>query len=273
MKISRKRYSMVTAYDALTSRFLEEAGVDIILVGDSVGMVLLGYPNTAAVTMEEMLHHAKAVRRGAPKSFVIGDLPKKGVSAGSQQALRSAQRFLGEAKMDGVKIEWGKHALKSTELMVKKKIWVQGHVGLTPQACRDISEFKLQGKTASAAYEIYHQAKMFESAGAKMLLLECIPLELARIITESVKIPTIGIGAGAFCNGQVLVFQDLLGLFDGFKPRFVRRYAELGLETRKILKQFKSDVSFARFPRRDESFSMPAADFEELKSRIQRERL
>lgn len=270
MKIGSKRYTMVTAYDALTSQLLEEVGVDFILVGDSLGMVLLGYPNTACVTMEEMLHHAKAVRRGAPKSFVIGDLPKKGVSGGPRQALLSAQKFTSEAGMDGVKIEWGKHALSSVELMARKKIFVQGHVGLTPQACKDASEFRLQGKTVKNAYEIYRQAKAFESAGAKMLLLECIPAELAQMIRSAVKIPTIGIGAGPFCDGQVLVFQDLVGFFDGFKPRFVRRYTELAAQARKALRNFTQDVRGGRFPSKKESFLMEKSVLKQLSDKIRK---
>ena len=259
------KYATLTAYDALTSRILERAGVDIILVGDSVGMVLLGYPNTACVVMEEMLHHAKAVRRGAPKSYILGDLPKKGIQKGPRQALLSAQRFLDEAKMDGVKLEWGKDCLKSTELMVKHKISVQGHVGLTPQAVKNSAGFKLQGKTFRDAVKILNQARDFESAGASLLLLECIPWQLGKMITDSVKIPTIGIGAGPYCDGQVLVFQDLVGMFDRFKPRFVRRYSQSGAEAKKAATAYIKDVRENRFPGFGESFDMNAAEFKKLR--------
>ena len=264
------KYVMLTAYDALTSRVLEAAGVDFILVGDSVGMVLLGYPNTSCVTMDEMIHHAKAVRRGAPKSCVVGDLPKKGVEKGPKQALLSAKRFRDEAKINVVKIEWGKDCLRSTESIVRQKIAVQGHVGLTPQAVKNATGFRLQGKTAVTALKIFKQAKAFESAGASLLLLECIPWQLAKLIQENVSIPTIGIGAGPYCDGQVLVFQDLIGMFDQFKPKFVRRYAETSAEVKKAVVGYARDVRQNRFPGLGESFSLDGAEFEKLRLAVKR---
>ncbi len=251
---------MLTAYDALTSRILEEAKVDFILVGDSVGMVLLGYPNTGSVTMEEMLHHAKAVRRGAPKSFIIGDLPKKGVEKGPRHALESAKKFFHDARLDAVKIECSLDSLKATELIVKTGIMVQGHIGLTPQKVKKAADFKLQGRSASAAQKILRQARAFEAAGASLLLLECIPWELAKVISDSVKIPTIGIGAGPCCDGQVLVFHDLVGMFDSFKPKFVKKYAEIGVEIKKAVADYVRDVREGHFPGIAQSFSMDARE-------------
>ncbi len=259
------KYAMLTAYDALTSGILEGAGVDFILVGDSVGMVLLGYPNTAMVTMDEMLHHSKAVRRGAPKSFILGDLPKKGIVKGPAQTLASARRFVAEASLDGVKLEWSKDCLMSTELMVRHKILVQGHVGLTPQAVKNKSGFKVQGKDASSALEIIRQAKAFEDAGASLLLMECVPWEVAQIITNSLRIPTIGIGAGPYCDGQVLVFHDLIGMFQGYTPKFVKHYAETGIASQKAAAGYVRDVRAGRFPGLDQSFRMDAAQLAKLR--------
>lgn len=265
-KLGRK-YAMLTAYDALTSRVLEAAGVDFILVGDSVGMVLLGYPSTAPVTMDEMVHHAKAARRGAPKTFMIGDLPKKGVEKGPRQALESALRFTGEASLDAVKIEWSKDCLKATELLVKNKVPVQGHVGLTPQSVKG-GEFRLQGKNASSAEKILKQAQSFERAGASLLLVECVPWELGKIITDHVTVPTIGIGAGPYCDGQVLVYQDLIGAFDAFKPKFVKRYAETAAGAKKAVSDYLHEVRQGRFPGFGQSFAMDPAELETLRKKF-----
>ncbi len=263
-----RKYAMLTAYDALTSRLLEAAGVDFILVGDSVGMVLLGYPSTTLVTMEEMMHHAKAARRGAPKTFMIGDLPKKGIDKGPRQALESAKRFAGEAGMDAVKIEWNKNCLKATELVVKNGVPVQGHVGLTPQAVK-AGEFKVQGKTALQAEKILKQAKAFEQAGASLLVLECIPWEVAKVITDQVTVPTIGIGAGPYCDGQVLVYQDLVGAFDSFKPKFVKRYAETAALSKKAVHDYIQEVRQGRFPGFGQSFTMDPAELATLNRKLQ----
>lgn len=260
----RRKYAMITAYDALTARSLEAAGVDFILVGDSLGMVLLGYPTTSHVTMDEMIHHAKAVRRGAPKSFILGDLPRKGVEKGAVQALRSARRFRDEAGCDAVKIEWGKDCLRATELIVKAGIPVQGHVGLTPQDVRKPGDYRVKGRTAVEARVILEQAKAFEDAGASLLLMECVPTELAKLVTERSKAPVIGIGAGPYCDGQVLVFQDLVGLFDQFQPRFVKRFAETGVAVKKAVADYLRDVRAGRFPDSAHSFKMDPRELEAL---------
>lgn len=261
---------MITAYDAPTAAMLEAAGTDFILVGDSLGMVLLGYPNTAQVTMDEMIHHAKAVRRGAPKSWVIADLPLKGIQKGPQQTLKSALRFIREAGADIVKIEWGTHCLESVSLMARKGIAVQAHVGLTPQKAKSQKDFKVQGVSAKDAEQIFKQSLALEKAGASLLLLECVPWPLAQKIAENLKIPVIGIGAGSFCDGQVLVFHDLVGLFEGFKPRFVRRYAS-GAETfRKGIQNYLGDVRLHKFPVPAESFGMDPHELALFSKRIAR---
>ena len=249
-----KKWTMLTAYDAPTAEILESEGVDLILVGDSVGMVLLGYDSTREVTMDEMIHHAKAVRRGAPKSFIIGDMPLKGIEKGPAQALRSAKRFIREAGCDAVKVEWGKNSIEITDLLVHHRIPVMGHVGLTPQNPK--IGFKVQGQTAGSAIEIFETAKMFEKHKVFSLLLECLPSPVARAITEHVKVPVIGIGAGPDCDGQVLVYHDLVGAFKKFHPRFVKNYADIDKSMRNAVRKYIRDVREKNFPKKMHSFSM-----------------
>ena len=247
---------MLTAYDAPTAELLESAGIDLILVGDSLGMVLLGYPSTTNVTMDEMIHHAKAVRRGAPRSLIIGDLPLKGVEKGPGQALASARRFIEEAHLDAVKLEWSQNAMQTTELFVKHRIPVMGHAGLTPQTADKNNGFTVQGREASSALKIFEAARAFETKGAFSVLLECVPRPVAQIITKSLRVPTIGIGAGPHCDGQVLVFHDLVGIFKKFRPRFVKRYANLDRAMRRAVELYKRDVLAGKFPRNAQSFLM-----------------
>jgi len=247
---------MLTAYDAPTAELLESAGIDLILVGDSLGMVLLGYPSTTQVTMDEMIHHAKAVRRGAPRSLIIGDLPLKGIEKGPRQALASARRFIEEAHLDAVKLEWGKDAIQTTELFVKHHIPVMGHAGLTPQTANKNIGFKVQGQDAASALKVFEVAKAFETKGAFSVLLECVPAPVAQIVTRSLQVPTIGIGAGPHCDGQVLVFHDLVGIFKKFKPRFVKRYTNLNTAMQRAVESYKRDVLAGKFPDRKHSFSM-----------------
>ena len=249
---------MVTAYDAPTAELLESAGIDMILVGDSLGMVLLGYPSTKLVTMDEMIHHTKAVRRGAPKSFVIGDLPLKSIEKGPKQALVSARRFIEEAGANAVKLEWGRDAQKISDLFFKKNIPMMGHVGLTPQTAR---RNVVQGSDAVNALKIYESARCFENKGAFSVVLECVPILLGQMITKSLLIPTIGIGAGPSCDGQVLVFQDLVGIFTKFKPRFVKRYANLDRLMRQAVESYKKDVLSGKFPDNKHGFSMKKETF------------
>ncbi len=255
-KKRRKKCVVLTAYDAPTATLLEELGVDAILVGDSLGMVLLGYPQTSCVTMNEMLHHLKAVRRGAPKSFVIGDLPLQGVEKGPRQTLESAKWFVGEGGADAVKLEWSAHALESARLLTRNKIPVMGHVGLTPQQAKSKKDLKVQGKDCRKALRIVEQAEQFEHAGAFSVLLECVPSTVARAITKLLAVPTIGIGAGAGCDGQVLVFHDLVGLFKKFTPKFVKRYARLEPLMARAVQRFSRDVRQGSFPARKNEFHM-----------------
>ena len=260
-----KKWAVLTAYDAPTAGILEAAGVDMLLVGDSLGMVVLGYDSTATVTMDEMIHHAKAVRRGAPDAFVIGDMPLKAVEKGPGQALLSAGRFIEEAGCDAVKLEWRDDAIKICGWLVKRKIPVMGHVGLTPQKVTSKEGFKVQGQNARDAIRILKNARAFEEAGAFSIVLECVPSPVSKRITETLKIPTIGIGAGPHCDGQVLVIHDVMGIFKKFSPRFVKRYANLDLLMKKAVQQYAADVREGRFPGREHEFGMKKE--EELKFR------
>ena len=260
-KKQKKKWTMLTAYDAPTAELLESTGIDLILVGDSLGMVLLGYPSTTNVTMDEMIHHAKAVRRGAPRSLIIGDLPLKGIEKGPRQALASARRFIEEAHLDAVKLEWGKDATRTTELFVKHRVPVMGHAGLTPQTVSKNNGFTVQGRDAASALKVMAAAKAFEAKGAFSVLLECVPSLVTQTITSKLRVPTIGIGAGPHCDGQVLVFHDLVGIFKKFKPRFVKRYADLDGAMRRAVEFYQRDVLAGKFPDNKHSFSMKKEEF------------
>jgi 3-methyl-2-oxobutanoate hydroxymethyltransferase len=238
---------MLTAYDAPTARLLEEHKVDMILIGDSVGCVLLGYPSTKQVTMDEMLHHARAVRRGVNHTPVIGDLPYEAISKGVGYAVHCAMRFKKEAGCDAVKLEWNKDAISITRAILKTGIPVMGHVGLTPQTTRWPQGLKVKGKTLQEAKKIFNASVVLEQLGAFAVVLECVPFRLAAQMTRQLKIPTFGIGAGPYCKGQVLVFNDLMGL-QSFKARFVKRYAHLDVIQRKALSRFLKDVRQRKFP-------------------------
>lgn len=261
LKTKRKKIVVLTSYDAPSAALLENLGVDMILVGDSVGTVLLGYSSTTEVSMDEMIHHSKAVRRGAPRTLIVGDLPLKGRSYGLTQAKKSARRFIREGGCDAVKIEWNRDTDRLTRSLVEEGIPVMGHVGLTPQTADRLGGLTVQGKTARRAYEIYGAAKTFESLGAFSIVLECVPQPLAKVITQDVSIPTIGIGAGPDCDGQVLVLHDVLGLLPDFKPRFVKHYGRLHNVQRKSLGKFIQDVRSNRFPSKKHCYRMQRAEF------------
>jgi 3-methyl-2-oxobutanoate hydroxymethyltransferase len=260
-KTHRRRWAVLTAYDAPTAALLESCNIDMILVGDSLGMVLLGYESTLPVTMDEMIHHAKAVRRGAPNSFIVGDLPYKGVRNGARQALHSAERFIREAGCDAVKLEWSPHAAETTKLLVRHKIAVMGHVGLTPQTAPKEGGFKLKGRVAGEACAIFKQAKLFEQLGVFSMILECVPFPVAREITASLAVPTIGIGAGKDCDGQVLVFQDLVGIFKKFKPKFVKRYARVDAAMKRAVRRYRQEVLLGQFPGVGHQFAMASEEW------------
>ena len=264
--ISRRRRLLVilTAYDAPTGALLEKLGVDMILVGDSLGTVLLGYDSTLQVSMDEMIHHSKAVRRGAPHTFIIGDLPLKGRMGRLSQSVQSADRFIHEAGCDAVKLEWNHDTRRLTRNLVQRGIPIMGHVGLTPQTAHKQGGLTVQGKTAQSAMQIYQAAKSFEEDGAFSVVLECIPYPLAKIITASLSIPTIGIGAGPHCKGQVLVFHDAVGLIPNFSPRFVKHFTRLYDIEKKAVEKFIHDVRHNRFPSNKHAYSMSPKVFEEF---------
>lgn len=255
MTVQGEKITMLTAYDYPTATILEKSGIDMILVGDSLGMVVLGYDSTVPVTMEEMLHHAKAVRRGAPNTFVVVDLPYLSYAT-SQEALQNAGRLIKEAGADAVKLEGGKDYSEIVRFLTKSGVPVVGHIGLTPQTATQLGGFKVQGKDVESATKLLQDALAIEKAGAMMLVLEAIPAALAERITQKSSIPTIGIGAGEQCDGQVLVFHDLAGLFERFVPRFVKQYESLGVKIESAVRQYCTEVRELAFPGPEHSFSL-----------------
>ncbi len=251
-----ERLVMVTAYDYRQARLVDAAGVDIVLVGDSLAMVVLGHADTLSVTLEEMLHHVKAVRRGVERALLVADMPYGSFHLGAADTVANAVRFLKEGGAQAVKIEGARPEL--VEALVRAEIPVMAHLGLTPQSVHRLGGFKVQGRGEGARRELLEQAVALEEAGAFSLVLECVPSELAAEVSARLAIPTIGIGAGPGCDGQVLVYHDLLGLEDRLAPRFVRRYAELGGVVREAVARFAEDVRAGRFPSAEESFDDPS---------------
>lgn len=249
------RLAMLTAYDYPTAKLVAEAGVDLILVGDSLGMVVLGYDSTVPVTMDDMVHHTKAARRGAPGAFLIADLPF--LSYGTlEEALINSARLMKDAGADSVKLEGGKEVAPLVEGLVRAGVPVLGHVGLTPQTASALGGYRLQGKDEENARRIVEGAQALEHAGCWGVVLELVPAPLAKLITGKISIPTIGIGAGADCDGQVLVFHDLVGMFSGFTPTFVKRYTEAGTAIRDAVAQYAEEVRSGAFPSESQAFSM-----------------
>jgi len=249
------RLAMLTAYDYPTAKLAAEAGIDLLLVGDSLGMVVLGYDSTLPVTVEDMVHHTKAARRGAPEAFLVADMPFLSYGT-ADKALECAARLMKDAGADSVKLEGGEEVVPVVEALVRAGVPVMGHVGLTPQTASALGGYKLQGKDEENARRIMDGALALERAGCWGVVLELVPAPLARLITERVGIPTIGIGAGAHCDGQVLVFHDLVGLFSGFTPTFVKRYAEAGELIRAAIAQYAAEVRSGAFPDERRSFRM-----------------
>ena len=260
MKASQ-RIAMITAYDYPSAKAADAAGADIILVGDSLAMVVLGYPDTLSVTVDDMLHHTRAVVRGTSHAMVIGDMPYLSYHVSVDEAVRNAGRFM-QAGAHAVKIEGGKPSrIKVVEAILDAEVPVMGHIGLTPQSVNALGGFKVQGKGVEEARRLIDEARALEQAGCFALVLECVPTELASFITERLSIPTIGIGAGPSCDGQVLVLHDVLGMYDGHTPKFVRRYANLGDEMQKALTNYVDDVRAGRFPdEQTESFHSGTRD-------------
>ena len=264
-KLGGKPITMLTAYDYPMARLVDDAGIDMILVGDSLGMVVLGYDSTVPVTMDEMIHHSKAVRRGTKYAFLVGDMPFGSYQVSKEEAVRNAMRFMKEAGCDAIKLEGGDESVDSTIAIVNAGIPVLGHLGLTPQTISKLGGFKVQGKTAEGARHLIDQALRLERAGCFALVLECVPDKVAKIVTEKLSIPTIGIGAGRYCDGQVLVLNDMVGLFDRFVPKFVKQYVKLSHSIAEGLKKYKDEVEKGAYPGEEHSFTIKDEELKKLK--------
>jgi 3-methyl-2-oxobutanoate hydroxymethyltransferase len=255
MKRRGEKIVMLTAYDYQTAVIENEAGVEVILVGDSLGMVVLGYENTLPVTVDEMVHHLKAVSRAKPRAMLVGDLPFMSYQASIEDGVRSAGRLVKEGGAEGVKLEGGRRMEPVIRGILDADIPVMGHIGLTPQSFHRFGGYKVQGKDPRAAERLVEEAKFLEEAGCFSIVLEGIPMQLAARITETLTIPTIGIGAGPSCDGQVLVVNDMLGMMRDFSPRFVKRYAEMGEKMSAAFSEYIADVKAGKFPSREQSYS------------------
>jgi len=253
-KERRERFAMLTAYDALQARLLDQAGIPILLVGDSVGNGPLGHPSTLPVTIDDMVHHTSAVVRGVQNALVVGDLPFMSYQASTEDGMRSAGRLIQEAGAGAVKLEGGRRVLDIVARLTDAGIPVMGHLGLTPQSVNQFGGYRVQGRTEEQADQIMRDAKDLQAAGIFALVLEVVPATLARQVTESLDVPTIGIGAGPHTDGQVLVFHDFLGISDGPTPRFVKRYAEIGREITEAAQTFAAEVAEGVYPAREHSY-------------------
>lgn len=262
-----RKITMLTAYDYPMAKLIDEALIDVILVGDSLGMVVLGYESTVPVTMDEMIHHSKAVRRGTKCAFLIGDMPFMSYQVSKEEAVRNAGRFMKEAGCDAVKLEGGDEVLDVTKAIVDVGIPVLGHLGLTPQTISKLGGYKIQGKDAKAAKRILEQALKLEAAGCFAIVLECVPDKVAKLITEKLMIPTIGIGAGPYCDGQVLVTNDMVGLFDRFVPKFVKQYVKLSTLISDGLKKYRDEVEKGIFPDQAHSFAIKEEEIRKMKKK------
>ena len=260
--------TMLTAYDYPTALAEDQAGIDCILVGDSLGMVVLGYQSTLPVTMDDMLHHCRAVSRGARFALLIGDMPFMSYQASTEEAVRNAGRFLQEAGMEAVKLEGGGERAHAVRAIVGAGIPVMGHLGLTPQSVNQLGGYRPQGKTASAAKRLLEDALALEEAGCFSLVLESVPARLAELVSKKLSIPTIGIGAGLGCDGQVLVTHDLLGLFDRFTPKFVKKYADFHGEMRRAFTEYIGDVQSRAFPAPEHSVEMDEEEWQWLHTEL-----
>lgn len=256
MKERGEKVCMLTAYDYSTAHFLDEVGVPVILVGDSLGMVALGYQSTIPVTLEEMLHHTRAVVRGTQHALIVGDMPFMTYHSSIPEAVRNAGRFLQEGGCQAVKLEGGERMAETVRRIVECGIPVMGHIGLTPQSINQLGGFKVQGKSPAAALSLLSDARALEAAGVFSMVLECVPAPLARLITQTVSVPTIGIGAGVHCDGQVQVIADLLGLFTEFVPKHAKQYGRLGEAIKQAVTQYMNEVLSGDFPTDKESFPM-----------------
>ena len=264
MKERGERIVMLTAYDYPSARLADEAGVDMILVGDTLGMVVLGYDSTIPVTMEDMIHHIKPVVRGSERALVVGDMPFLSFQTGVEDAIRNAGRMMKETGCQAVKLEGGVHMAETVRRLVQVGIPVVGHIGLTPQSVNQLSGFKVQGRTPEAAERLMDDAIALQQAGAFCIVLELIPAPLAKLISQRLRVPTIGIGAGAGCDGQVQVWHDLLSLYSAFTPKHAKQYAQIGQAIKEAVSRYAQEVRSGEFPTQKESFRMDEKVLEEL---------
>lgn len=255
-KKNGEKLTMLTAYDYTTAKLLDESGVDSILVGDSLGMVVLGYDDTLSVTMEDMIHHSAAVARGAKNALIVTDMPFMSYQTSVYDAVVNAGRLVKEGKAQAVKLEGGIEFCEHIKAIVKASIPVCAHIGLTPQSINAFGGFKVQGKGKQEAQRLLDEARAVEEAGAFAVVLECVPAKLAKKISESISIPTIGIGAGAGCDGQVLVYQDMLAMYSDFKPKFVKQYAQIGSVMKDVFRQYIDEVKSGAFPSEEHTFKI-----------------
>jgi 3-methyl-2-oxobutanoate hydroxymethyltransferase len=261
---NKRKITMLTAYDYPTASLVDRAGVDIILVGDSLANVVLGLDSTTEVGMTEMLHHAKAVTRAVKNSMVLGDMPYSSYQVDPKEAVKNAERFIKEAGCNGIKLEWFKDCLKVTESVSKAGIPVMGHIGLTPQTADQLGGFKVQGKDAETAKCLIEEAIKLEEKGCFTLVLECVPDKISEIITKRLSIPTIGIGAGIHCDGQVLVINDMLGLFERYTPKFVKKYINLSPLILKAIEEYKNEVIQEKFPGQEHTFTIKEEELKKI---------
>lgn len=263
-KKNGEKLTMLTAYDYTTAKLLDESGIDSILVGDSLGMVVLGYDDTLSVTMEDMIHHSAAVARGAKNALIVTDMPFMSYQTSVYDAVVNAGRLVKEGKAQAVKLEGGIEFCEHIKAIVNASIPVCAHLGLTPQSINAFGGFKVQGKGKEAAQKLLDEARAVEQAGAFAVVLECVPAKLAKKISESISIPTIGIGAGAGCDGQVLVYQDMLAMYPDFKPKFVKQYTQLGSVMKYAFKQYIAEVKSGVFPSEEHTFKIDDEIIESL---------
>ena len=250
------KITMLTAYDYSMAKLIDEAGINMILVGDSLGMVMLGYEDTLSVTMEDMIHHTRAVARGAKNALVVADMPFMSYQTSVYDAVCNAGRLMKEGRAQAVKLEGGGEFAEHIKAITKASIPVVAHLGLTPQSLNAFGGFKVQGKTEQAARKLLEDARAVEQAGASAVVLECVPAKLAQLVTENLGIPTIGIGAGAGCDGQVLVYQDMLAMFGDFQPKFVKRFGEIGTLMKDAFRKYSEEVKAGSFPAAEHTFKI-----------------
>jgi 3-methyl-2-oxobutanoate hydroxymethyltransferase len=264
MKQKGEKIAMLTAYDYATAKLIDEAGIPLILVGDSLGMVVLGYESTIPVTMDEMIHHTKAVVRGTTRALIVGDMPFMTYQVSVDDALRNAAKFIQEGGAQTVKLEGGENMAETVKRVVSSGIPVMGHIGLTPQSIHQIGGFKVMGKTPEAAVRLINDAKALDEAGVFAIVLECVPEPLSKLITEKVSVPTIGIGAGKYCDGQVQVISDLLGLYTDFVPKHAKQYARLFEIIKSATADYIAEVQVGAFPTEKQSYAMDKSVLAEL---------